>query len=68
MKKLLVVCTLSALITGCASHRVYIYNENHSAKESRHPDTIPVSSKENRFTKQFQQADSVFNEKLNQIE
>lgn len=62
MKKLLVVCTLSALITGCASHGVYIlYNENHSAKESRHPDTIPVSSKENRFTKQFQQADSLFN-------
>ncbi|MBV3810430.1 hypothetical protein KSX85_03245 [Bacteroides stercoris] len=42
MKKILLICTLLVLLTGCIAPRVY---------------------KENRFTKQFQEADSMFNEK-----
>nr|UVM86819.1 MAG: membrane lipoprotein lipid attachment site protein [Bacteriophage sp.]UVX73756.1 MAG: membrane lipoprotein lipid attachment site [Bacteriophage sp.] len=42
MKKILLICTLLALLIGCTTPRVY---------------------KENRFTKQFQEADSMFNEK-----
>lgn len=63
MKKILILCTLLAMIAGCASPRKSV--ENHPAKESHQPDVLP-SKKGNRFTKQFQQADSVFNEKLNQ--
>ena len=39
MKKILLICTLLALLIGCTTPRVY---------------------KENRFTKQFQEADSMF--------
>lgn len=42
MKKILLICTLLALLIGCTTPRVY---------------------KENRFTKQFQEADSMFNDK-----
>jgi len=42
MKKILLICTLLVLLTGCTVPRVY---------------------KKNRFTKQFQQADSMFNQK-----
>ena len=42
MKKILLICTLLALLTGCTAPKVY---------------------KKNRFTKQFQEADSMFNEK-----
>lgn len=60
MKKIIIVCALLALIAGCASPRKCI--DNHPAKKSYHPDVLP-DNKENRFTKQFQQADSMFNEK-----
>ena len=55
MKKILIICVLFALIAGCAV-------ENHPAKNSPQPDALP-DNKENRFTKQFQQADSMFNQK-----
>ena len=42
MKKILLICTLLVLLTGCTAPRDY---------------------KKNRFTKQFQEADSMFNEK-----
>ena len=60
MKKILIICALFALIAGCASSRNLV--ENHPAKDSPQPDALP-DNKENRFTKQFQEADSVFNEK-----
>ncbi|WP_044270432.1 hypothetical protein [Bacteroides timonensis] len=60
MKKILIICTLLAMMSGCASPRKSV--ENHSAKESHQPDALP-GKKANRFTKQFQQADSLFNEK-----
>lgn len=48
MKKILLICALLILIVGCASKRVsYI--------------KFKRTYKENRFTKQFQQADSAFN-------
>lgn len=59
MKKILIICALLALIAGCASPRKSV--ENHSAKKSHQPDALP-GIKENHFTKQFQQADPVFNE------
>lgn len=60
MKKILITCTLLAMMAGCASPIKSI--ENHPAKESHQPDALP-SKKVNRFTKPFQQADSMFNEK-----
>lgn len=60
MKKILIICVLFALIAGCASPRNSV--ENHPAKNSPQPDALP-DNKENRFTKQFQQADSMFNQK-----
>ena len=60
MKKILIICVLFALIAGCTSPRNSV--ENHPAKNSPQPDALP-DNKENRFTKQFQQADSMFNEK-----
>lgn len=60
MKKILILCALLAMIAGCASPRKSV--ENHPAKESHQPDALP-GKKANRFTKQFQQADSLFNEK-----
>lgn len=60
MKKILIICVLFALIAGCASPRNSV--ENHPAKNSPQPDALP-DNKENRFTKQFQEADSMFNEK-----
>lgn len=60
MKKILILCALLAMISGCASPRKSV--ENHPAKESHQPDALP-GKKANRFTKQFQQADSLFNEK-----
>ena len=42
MKKILLICTLLVLLTGCTAPRDY---------------------KKNRFTKQLQEADSMFNEK-----
>lgn len=62
MKKIAILCTLLAMIAGCASPRKSV--ENHPAKESHQPDALP-GIKENRFTNQFQQADSMFNEKYN---
>jgi len=60
MKKILIICVPFALIAGCASPRKSV--ENHPAKNSPQPDALP-DNKENRFTKQFQQADSMFNQK-----
>lgn len=60
MKKILIICVLFALIAGCTSPRNSV--ENHPAKNSPQPDALP-DNKENRFTKQFQEADSMFNEK-----
>ena len=60
VKKILIICVLFALIAGCASPRNSV--ENHPAKNSPQPDALP-DNKENRFTKQFQQADSMFNQK-----
>lgn len=60
MKKILIICVLFALIAGCSSPRNSV--ENHPAKNSPQPDALP-DNKENRFTKQFQQADSMFNQK-----
>lgn len=60
MKKILIICVLFALIAGCASPINSV--ENHPAKNSPQPDALP-DNKENRFTKQFQQADSMFNQK-----
>lgn len=60
MKKILIICVLFALIAGCASPTNSV--ENHPAKNSPQPDALP-DNKENRFTKQFQQADSMFNQK-----
>lgn len=62
MKKILIICALIALMAGCASSRKSI--ESHPAKESHQPDALS-GIKENRFTNQFQQADSMFNEKYN---
>lgn len=50
MKKILSICALLVLLVGCATQKV-----SHT--------TFKREYKENRFTKQFQQADSVFNEK-----
>ena len=50
MKKILIACTFIALLVGCTTPKV-----SHT--------TFKREYKENRFTKQFQQADSVFNEK-----
>ena len=60
MKKIIIVCALLALIAGCTSPRKCV--DNHPEKKSHQPDGLP-DNKENRFTKQFQQADSMFNEK-----
>lgn len=49
MKKILIIYTL-LLMVGCATQKV-----SHT--------TFKREYKKNRFTKQFQQADSVFNEK-----
>lgn len=59
MKKIAIIFTLLSIIEGCASPRKSF--ENHPAKKSYQPNTLP-GNKENRFTKQFQQADSMFNE------
>lgn len=66
MKKIIIACALLALIAGCTSQRKYV--DNHPAKKSHQPDVLP-DNKENRFAKQFQRADSMFNEEygLNQI-
>ncbi len=50
MKKILITLVLLTLIVGCTAHKV-----SHT--------TFKREYKENRFTKQFQQADSMFNEK-----
>ena len=50
MKKILITLMLLALITGCTTPKV-----SHT--------TFKREYKENRFTKQFQQADSMFTEK-----
>lgn len=50
MKKILIPIVLLALMVGCTTQKVA-----HA--------TFKREYKENRFTKQFQQADSVFNEK-----
>ena len=47
MKKILLICTLLVLLTGCTAPRDY---------------------KKNRFTKQFQEADSMFNEKYRLVQ
>lgn len=60
-KKILIICALLALTAGCASPRKSF--ENHSARKLHQPDSLPNRARENRFTKQFQQADSMFNEK-----
>lgn len=60
MKKIIIICALLALIAGCASPRKYV--DNHPAKRSHQPDALP-DNKKNRFTKQFQEADSMFNQK-----
>lgn len=60
MKKILIICALLAMMAGSASPRKSV--ENHPAKESHQPDALP-DKKGNRFTKQFQQADSMFNQK-----
>lgn len=49
MKKILIVCAL-IVIVGCTTQKV-----SHTTSKREY--------KENRFTKQFQQADSVFDEK-----
>lgn len=49
MKKLLITCAIFTLLVGCAASRV--------------PYTaFKREKKENRFAKQFQQSDSMFNE------
>lgn len=48
MKKILIACTLLTLVVGCTTPKVPYM-------------TFKREYKENRFTKQFQQADSVFN-------
>lgn len=50
MKKVLITCAILTLLVGCAAPRVS------SAAFKR-------EQKSNRFTKQFEQADSMFNEK-----
>lgn len=50
MKKILIICTLLAFMAGCTTPKV-----SHT--------TFKREYKENRFTKQFQQADSMFTEK-----
>lgn len=50
MKKILFICTLLALLTGCVTKQA-----PRAAFKREY--------KETRFTKQFQEADSVFNEK-----
>lgn len=60
MKKTLIIYALLALMVGCASPRKSI--ESHPAKESHQPDAL-LDKKGNRFTKLFQQADSMFNQK-----
>lgn len=59
MKKILIICALLAMMAGCASPRKSV--ENRPVKISHQPDKLP-GKKENRFTKQFQQADSMFNQ------
>lgn len=59
MKKILILCALLAMIAGCASPRKSV--KNHPAKESHQLDALP-GKKANRFTKQFKQADSMFNQ------
>lgn len=60
MKKILIICALLTMMVGCASPRKSV--ENHPAKILHQPDALP-GKKVNRFTKPFQQADSMFNEK-----
>nr|DAW75928.1 MAG TPA: Prokaryotic membrane lipoprotein lipid attachment site [Caudoviricetes sp.] len=50
MKKILITLMLLILMVGCTTQKV-----SHT--------TFKREYKENRFTKQFQQADSVFNQK-----
>lgn len=50
MKKILITLMLLTLMAGCTTQKV-----SHT--------TFKREYKENRFTKQFQQADSVFNQK-----
>lgn len=50
MKKTLMACTL-IVIVGCTTQKISYT-------------TFKRECKENRFTKQFQQADSMFNEKF----
>lgn len=50
MKKILLICMLLASLVSCTTHKVA-----HT--------TFKREYKENLFTKQFQQADSMFNEK-----
>lgn len=52
MKKILLICMLLASLVSCTTHKV----AHTTFKRER-------EYKENRFTKQFQQADSMFNEK-----
>lgn len=60
MKKMLIICALLTLIARCISTKKSV--DNHPAKDSPQPDALP-DNKENRFTKQFQEADSMFNQK-----
>lgn len=50
MNKILIILVLLTLMMGCTTQKVAYA-------------TFKREYKENRFTKQFQQADSVFNEK-----
>ena len=50
MRKMLSICASFVLLAGCATPKV-----SHT--------TFKREYKENRFTKQFQQADSMFNKK-----
>lgn len=50
MKKILIICALIALLAGCTTQKVSYT-------------ILKREYKENRFTKQFYQADSMFNEK-----
>lgn len=59
MKNILIIYTLLTLMAGCASLRKSV--ENHPTKISYQPDMFP-GKKDNRFTKPFQQADSMFNQ------
>lgn len=59
MNKTLIICALLAMMAGCASLKKSV--KNHPAKISHQPDELPRLNG-NRFMKQFQQADSVFNQ------